>query len=450
MDIVKEIATAVAARGGRVMLVGGCVRDQLLGHAPKDVDVEVYGITPETLIEILGKFGPVDLVGRQFGVLKIRGIDLDVAMPRRENKISEGHKGFAVTVDPFMSFADACRRRDLTINAILMDALSGEVIDPYGGRADLERGVIRHVDPQTFPEDPLRVYRVAQFAARFGFRVDPRTENLCRGIDLGTLPKERIFEELSKMLLKGLQPSIGLKFFRRIGVIHKYYPELAALIDCPQPDKHHPEGDVWNHTLLVVDEAAKLRGKSGNPEALMFAALLHDIGKPSVTAVDARGKVTAHHHAEAGVPLAEAFMRRITNEGDLLKQVTTLVGAHMAPLELYRQGASDAAIRRLAARVNLEEVLLLSEADVRGRAVPEALRNFTPIRERIAGAAQRLGVTNGVEPLVKGRDLIALGLKPSPEFKKILARAFELQLEGASKETIIGTIIGAVREMAKV
>ena len=246
-----NLSVAVRDAGGRALLVGGCVRDGLMGVAPKDWDVEVYGVPPDRLREILDSFGPVNVVGEAFTVYKL-GSDIDVSLPRRERKSGRGHRAFVIEGDPSMGFADASRRRDFTINAISQDPLTGEIIDPFDGQQDIEQGVLRAVSASTFVEDSLRVLRAAQFAARFEFRVEPETVELCRSIDLSDLPAERIWGELEKMLLRAQRPSIGLGWLRALGVLEKLFPEINALIDVPQDPEWHPEGDVFVQTLRIV------------------------------------------------------------------------------------------------------------------------------------------------------------------------------------------------------
>lgn len=245
-----KLAEIIKENGGRAMLVGGCVRDELMGVEPKDWDLEIYGIEPKKLKEILGSFGEVNAVGEAFTVYKI-GQDLDVSLPRRERKVARGHKGFIVEGDPEMSFEEAAKRRDFTINAILKDALTGEIVDCCGGREDLERRLIRHVSSETFAEDSLRVLRAAQFAARFGFDIAPETQEICRQIDLTDLPKERIWGEMEKLLLKAEKPSIGLQWLYDLGVVEQLFPELKSLVGVPQESEWHPEG--WLFSALPFE-----------------------------------------------------------------------------------------------------------------------------------------------------------------------------------------------------
>ena len=273
---VIDIAKNIAENGGRAMLVGGCVRDELMGIEPKDWDVEVYGVAPEKLRGILDSFGQVNVVGEAFTVYKL-GNDLDVSLPRRERKVGHGHRGFVVEGDPNMSFEEACSRRDFTVNAILKDPLTGEIIDPFDGRSDLGSKVLRHVSADTFAEDSLRVLRAAQFAARFEFDIALETVDLCKTIDVTDLPKERIWGELEKLLLIAARPSIGLKWLYDLGVVDLLFPEMKALVGVPQEAEWHPEGNVDVHTMMVADEARKLIDDLTYERqvAVMIGALAH-------------------------------------------------------------------------------------------------------------------------------------------------------------------------------
>src|SRR5215210_1120152 len=281
---ILRLARAVKEAGGRALLVGGCVRDRLLGREAQDWDAEVYGVEPSALRELLGRLARVNVVGEAFTVYKL-GQDLDVSLPRRERKTGRGHRAFYIEGDPAMSFEEAARRRDFTVNAVLEDPLTGEVLDPFGGRADIERKLLRAVSPETFVEDSLRVLRAAQFAARFGFDVEPATAQLCRSIDLTDLPAERVWGELEKILLAAAGPSVGLRWLDRLNVTPQLFPELHALKGVPQEKEWHPEGDVFVHTQLACDRARELIDDLDYPRkvAVMLAALCHDFGKPSTT-----------------------------------------------------------------------------------------------------------------------------------------------------------------------
>ncbi len=323
-DKVIRLASFIREAGGRAMLAGGCVRDELMGSEPKDWDLEVYGIDPAKLRNLLESFAngnltasidgdsgvrtSLNVVGSAFSVYKI-GHDMDVSLPRRERKVGRGHRGFVVEGDPDMSFEEACSRRDFTVNAILKDPLTKEIVDPFGGKEDIEKKVLRHVSAETFAEDSLRVLRAAQFAARLEFDIAPETVELCRSIDVTDLPKERIWGELEKLLLKAKRPSIGLKWLYDLGVVDQLFPELKSLVGVPQEPEWHPEGDVDVHTLMVADEARKLIDDLPYERqvAVMLGAVAHDFGKPPTTQFF-DGRWRSHSHDEAGVEPTISFL----------------------------------------------------------------------------------------------------------------------------------------------
>ncbi len=372
-QIVVDLAERVRAEGGRALLVGGCVRDELMGTQPKDWDVEVYGIEPLRLREVLDQFGPVNLVGEAFTVYKL-GAHLDVSLPRRERKSGRGHRAFYIEGDPQMSVSDAASRRDFTINAILKDPLSGEVLDPFHGRADIERKTIRAVSPETFVEDSLRVLRAAQFAARFEFEIESATVALCRAIDLSDLPAERIWGEIEKLLLRARQPYFGLQWLSALGVTAKLFPEIEALSGCPQDPEWHPEGDVEVHTYLAVNRARELIDDLpyAKQVTVMVATLCHDFGKPATTQF-IEGRMRSREHEEAGVAPTESFLDRLnlhTLDGyDVRAQVIALVRDHLKPGEFYkkRDEVGDGAFRRLARKCELELLYRVAKADSLGR-----------------------------------------------------------------------------------
>ena len=451
---VIDLATAVCDNGGRPMLVGGCVRDELMGVGPKDWDVEVYGIEPVKLREILDSIGDVNIVGEAFAVYKI-GNDLDVSIPRRERKADRGHRGFVVEGDPEMSFEEACSRRDFTVNAILKDPLTGEIVDPFDGQGDIERKMLRLVSRETFAEDSLRVLRAAQFAARFEFNIDAETVELCKQIDVTDLPKERIWGELEKLLLKPPQPSIGLKWFYELGVVKQLFPEMQALVGVPQEPEWHPEGDVDVHTMMVVDEARKLIGELdyARQVTVMLGALAHDFGKPPTTEfID--GKMRSRGHDEAGVEPTLSFLDRLgihTLDGfDVRNQIVQLVRYHLKPGEYYKAKTpvGDGAFRRLARKVESDLLYRVAKADSLGRNpewLPKEKWFGSEAQEWFIDKVRKLQIEKKApDPILMGRHLIELGLGPSPQFKTILDAVYELQLDGT-----ISTLDEAVAEAQK-
>lgn len=435
---VTALAKLARAEGGRAMLVGGCVRDTLMSVEPKDWDLEIYGIEPARLREILNNFGEVNAVGEAFTVYKI-GQHLDVSLPRRERKTGRGHRGFIVEGDKDMPFAEAARRRDFTINAIMQDALTGEIIDCYDGRTDIKNKLLRVVSKETFAEDSLRVLRAAQFAARFGFAIEEETQAICRAIDLTDLPKERIWGELEKLLLKAARPSIGLRYFYDLRIAEQLFPELVSLVGVPQEAEWHPEGDVDVHTLMVVDEARKLIDdlEYAKQVTVMLGALCHDFGKPPTTEFF-DGRWRSHGHDEAGVEPTLSFLDRVgmfTLDGyDVRSQVVQLVRYHLAPGMFYKNPPGDGAFRRLARRVEPDLLYRVAKADSLGRNpewLPKEKWFKAEAQEWFLERVRALKVERTAPAaILMGRHLIELGLKPSPEFKTILDAVYEKQLDG--------------------
>jgi tRNA nucleotidyltransferase (CCA-adding enzyme) len=437
---VLELARAVRDEGGRALLVGGCVRDPLMGREPKDWDVEVYNVEPLRLRDLLEKLGRINIVGEAFTVYKI-GLDLDVALPRRERKTGRGHRAFVVEGDPAMSVEEAARRRDFTINAILEDPLTGEIIDPYDGRADIDRRILRAVSRETFAEDSLRCLRAAQFAARFEFDIEPATVELCRAIDLTDLPRERIWGEIEKLLLRARRPSIGLKWLYELGVANQLFPEMKALVGVPQDSDWHPEGDVAVHTLLVVDRARELIDDLpySKQVTIMLAALCHDFGKPATTAF-IEGHWRSRGHEEAGVAPTESFLERLnihTLDGyDVRAQVVALVRDHLKPGELYRKRdeVTEGAFRRLARKCELDLLYRVAKADSLGRNAPWVQREKwygAEAQEWFIARARELSVEQKPPaPILMGRHLLEMGLKPSPFMGEVTRAVYEMQLDG--------------------
>ncbi len=427
-----EIAQAVRAAEGQALFVGGWVRDRLAGWKSKDIDIEVYGVTAEHLRSLLERIDRVDRVGESFTVYKVGGID--VSLPRRESKTGRGHRGFTIEGDPNLSFKEAARRRDFTVNAIAWNPLTNQYLDPYQGQNDLKQGILKMVDSQTFSDDSLRVLRAIQFAARFGFTLDEDTRTTCRSITLDDLPPERIWGELEKLLLGSPRPSVGLTLALELGVIERLFPELAALIGCKQEPEWHPEGDVWTHTLLVVDQAASSLKELSHPKqsTLMLAAISHDFGKPSTTEfID--GRIRSRNHEQAGIKPTETFLDRInihSSRGyDVRRQVLELVAHHLTPGMWHKapDGVTDGAFRRLARKVDLELLAVLAKADCRGRTGMFDCSAMDWFLER----ARALGIEHEAPaPLLLGRHLLQLGLLPGPEVGKILKHIYELQLDG--------------------
>ena len=418
----------VRQAGGRALLVGGAVRDSARGLPAKDLDIEVYGINAPTLQALLSRHFDINLVGEAFGVIKIQGVSIDVALPRRESKQGRGHRGFTIDSDPSMDPVEAASRRDFTINAISLDPLTGEVLDPYDGLNDLSRGVLRHVSTQ-FGEDPLRVLRGMQFAARFDFEVSPETIEICRTLELEGLAAERIFDEWKKLILFGIRPSRGLTFLRDCEWI-RHFPELLALIDCPQEPEWHPEGDVWIHTLHCMDAFAERRVNDEREDLIVgLAVLCHDLGKPATTKKE-NGRITSKDHSTVGEGLTQTFLTRMTNEQTLIDEVVPLVSTHLSPMMLFKAKAGDGAVRRLARKVGrIDRLVRVAYADMLGR--PPLQVDTFEAGDWLTERACALEVESSApKPIVMGRHLIQLGLKPGANFGPILEACFNAQIEG--------------------
>jgi tRNA nucleotidyltransferase (CCA-adding enzyme) len=426
--VTQAICRAVADEAGVAHLVGGCVRDAARGRPIVDVDIEVFGIEVDRLESLLGRIVGFSLVGASFGVLKVHGLPIDVSVPRRERKIGQGHRAFEIDADPGLDPTEAAARRDFTINAIAWNPLTGAVIDPYDGLGDLRRRVLRHTSHQ-FAEDPLRVLRGMQFVARFGLDPAPETVALCRTIEPEGLAAERLFDEWRKLVLAGVQIGAGLRFLEATGWL-AHTPELDALRGCPQDPDWHPEGDVWVHTGHVMDTFAERRtGDDWEDLVVGLACLCHDLGKPATTAwIDGRWRSPGHE--EAGLGPTRRFLDRLTNQHRLADEVLPLVADHLKPDQLYQQGAGPSAVRRLARRVGrLDRLIRVAAADRDGR--PPSPRDDFPAARWLEDTAASLAVLDAPpRPLVLGRHLIELGMRPGPSFKPILDQCFEAQLDG--------------------
>lgn len=445
MHMAQTIARLVAAKGGCTYFVGGFVRDALLHQENKDVDMEVHGITPACLKEILDSVGERISIGESFGIFSLKGYSLDIAMPRKESARGQGHRDFDIFVDPFIGTEAAAKRRDFTINALMQDVLTGEIVDPFGGIDDLKDGILRHVNDASFAEDPLRVLRAAQFAARFGFPVAAETISLCSGMELRHLPRERIEGELKKALLKAERPSIFFEVLRKMEQLDVWFPELKALIGVPQNPVYHAEGDVWNHTMMVLDEAAKLRNRVSQPYWFMLAAITHDFGK-AVCTEEKDGILHAYAHEEKGLPIAQKFLQRITSENKLIKYVLNLTELHMKPNTVAGAKSSVKVTNRMFDQaIDPEALICIALADDRGR-----IRSKVPVSHE-AFLYARLESFRALmaQPYVMGKDLIDAGLTPGKEFTRILEYAHKLRLAGIPKENALKQALAYGRQLKK-
>ncbi|TSC92672.1 MAG: tRNA nucleotidyltransferase (CCA-adding enzyme) [Candidatus Berkelbacteria bacterium Licking1014_7] len=430
-----NVCQAVKDAGGQALIVGGWVRDKLLGLDSKDIDLEIFGLGKSKLEEALKKFGLTKEVGKTFGVYKIG--DIDVALARLETKTGEKHTDFEVKTSPAFTPEQTSRRRDFTVNALMYDPVRSEVLDFHNGLADLDKKILRVVDEKTFIEDPLRVYRLASLSSRLGFEVEPKTQATCQQMmpELKHLPKERVSEEWKKILLSP-NPSKGLKILEKLGILKQYFPEIDQMIGAKQDPIYHPEGDVWTHTLLALDYSASQKNKF----TVRLATLLHDIGKPSQTEHKEDNRISHYKHEskEVAEPFIEQFLRRFSFNGidntKLRQAVVNLVADHMTIIRLTKNlddnQIIDRSLRRLSVRLSpatLEQLIQLGQND--HTATQGEKDEFKG--ELLIERAQKLAVLdNQPKPYLTGKDLIGAGLTPGPEFGKILGEAYEQQLDG--------------------
>lgn len=444
-DMAKRLAEAVHAHGGTAYYVGGYVRDRLLNIENKDIDIEVHGIEAETLARILDSLGERLSIGESFGIFALKGYGIDIAMPRKERAIGLGHRDFETFADPFIGTYEAAKRRDLTIGALMMDVLTEEITDHFGGRSDLENGILRHVCAETFTEDPLRVLRLAQFAARFDFSPAEETLALCRQMKLSYLSRERVWEELRKALLKAKKPSVFFKVLRSVGGLDDWFPEVRDLIGVEQNPDYHAEGDVFTHTMMVLDEAAKYRDDTSEPFAFMLTALCHDFGKAICTA-EIDGKLCSRNHETRGLPLVERFLLRLTNEAKIISYVTNLTEHHMRPNAIAAFGSSVKATNKMFDSVSAaKDLFYFAKSDHFGRICAKG----SPFHEDFLLERLRIYENTMREPYVMGRDLLGAGLTPGPHFSQLLAHAHKLRLAGVKKDDALKQTLAYAKELQK-
>ncbi len=427
-EVLHCVEQTIRRGGGRVWLVGGSVRDLVLGRQPRDLDIEVVGLPPGQVHALLTEHFSVQFVGKSFEVFKLQGLPVDVSIPSRMVHDDTSLPGLLRQADPGMPIDEALARRDFTINAMAWDPDTMELRDPFNGRADLDARILRHASTR-FAEDPLRVLRGMELSARFELTVAPETVALCRTLSQEGLSSERLWEEWKKLLLQGRKPSLGLQFLRHCGWL-RFYPELAALERCPQDPIWHPEGDVWIHTLHCLDWfAAERTGAEPDDLVVGLGILCHDFGKPATTREE-YGHVTSRGHESEGAGPTRRFLERLTNQQDLIDEVVPLVGCHLRPRALHEAKASDSAVRRLAKQVHrIDRLVRVARADHAGRP-PKQFDGF-PAGDWLLSRAQQLAVDRRAPlPIVMGRHLLGLGIQPGPDVGRLLDDCYEAQLDG--------------------
>lgn len=428
-----SLAEAVKEKGGRAFYVGGCVRDKILGTENKDIDIEVHGIEVWELENILDSLGERLQFGKSFGVYNLKGSSVDIAMPRKEKLTGSKHTDFKIDINPFLGTEKAAMRRDFTVNALMEDILTGEIVDHFGGVDDIKNKVIRHVNDESFAEDPLRVLRGAQFAARFEFDMDSSTTELCKTMSLCDISSERVFGEMKKALLKAKRPSLFFEILREMNQLSVWFPEVEALIGVVQSKKHHKEGDVYNHTMMVLDSAACFREKVKNPLWFMLSALVHDFGKAVTTEISG-DEVHAIGHEKEGVHIAENFLLRITNEKQLIKYVLNMVENHMKPNVLAKDKSSVKATNKMFDKsAEPIDLIYLAVSDGLGKiSETEYVRTDDFLIDRLNIYNEYMS-----RPYVTGSDLIAAGIEPGVCFSEVMAYAHKLRLAGVKKDAAL-------------
>ena len=398
-ETIRGIALRAKALGGRAMLVGGCVRDALTGRGSADIDCEVYGLAPQALRSLAAEFGEVDESGARYGIFSLKGAGIDLAVPRLERRTGPKHGDFDVRLDPALPFARAAARRDFTVNAILRDALTGEIVDPFGGQADLRRGVLRAVPGDGFAEDPLRVLRGAQFAARFR-----------------------------------LSPDVFFDVLRRADALRPWFGELAALIGVPQPPRYHPEGDAYTHSMRVLHAAAQKKARALRPEAFVFAALTHDLGKAVSTARGEDGEWHACGHENTGVPLTRAMLGRLGVNREIIAYCENMCRLHMrAHVCHYRQAETGETNLLFDESVCPNDLALLAVCDTLGKG--------TAGEEAFLTGRVRVYEETAARGLPDGSMLLAAGMKPGPELADALAAARRRALTGETAEEAVQNVL---------
>lgn len=447
---IAQVIQAIAKIDGVVFLVGGVVRDLLLQKPSKDLDFEVHGLSLNRLADLLTGFGVVNFVGKSFGVLKFRcsgsTSDIDFSLPRTD---SSGRKP-EVHIDASMGIEKALRRRDLTINAMAIDMSNDELQDPFGGEKDLKNNVLRCPDEQLFIEDPLRFFRVMQFIGRFNFFPDAQLNQICKTMDLSAISRERIEQEIQKLLLKSERPSLGFRWMQQLGRLQELFPELAVVCTTPQSSQWHPEGNVFEHSMQALDAAADICKRytfhEMNEEerlVLMYAALCHDLGKATTTVVHEDGKITSYRHEEVGYDVTYDFLSRFCGNKQIIKTVRKLVRYHMDPGNYLKNNARSSAYKKLALKLapetNCQMLALLMEADKRGRngesSIPlPSAQQAEPFLEKVSKA----GVLIQPEPaILTGADLLDK-VEPGPCLGELVKKAYALQIdEGITNKEIL-------------
>ncbi len=411
--------------GGIAYMVGGPVRDGLLGKAQgKDIDLLICKIPFEKLKQFLSRRGEIYLVGQSFGVIKFKpsgdGRVIDISLPRKERSTGTGHRDFAVDFDPDIPLEVDLGRRDFTINAMARDCLTGELIDPFGGRKDLADRVLRMISPSGFSEDPLRMMRGVQFMARLQLTVQPDTEKSMTEQShlINSVAAERLAEELNKLLLAE-NPSPGFRLMQRTGLLRQVLPEIETTVGVTQPGGYH-RWDVFEHTLQTIDNA---------PLSLpvRLAALFHDCGKPA-TKVDTDSGASFYGHDRLGRDLASKALKRLRYAGDIIETVCILVEKHM-----FSENAGEKGIRRLISKVGIDKIydlIDLRKADTLAQGMGQTIDGIEEFRARVKAEIEKKSAFGLKDLQIDGNDIKnLLGIGEGPLVGVILNELFEQVLD---------------------
>ena len=435
IEMAKTIAEKVALAGGRAYFVGGYVRDLLLSKKNHDIDIEIHGVTPETLEKILDETSPYSEMGVSFGIYSLKGYDIELSFPKNADN----------SPAPFLEMQDAAKRRDFTVNSMMMDIITGEVFDFFCGRDDIESKLIRHTSEECFIKDPIRVFRCARFSAQLGFEISYETVELCKKQDTQDCFPERIELELKKALLNCEKPSLFFEALRRTNQLDVWFPELCSLIGVEQSPEHHSEGDVWNHTMMVIDEGAKYKNFTLSPFGFMLSCVAHDFGK-AVCTENIDGKIHAYSHETKGLPLIKTFLSRFTKDTKLKKYVLNLCEYHMKPNVLAGVNASVKSTNKLFdSIIDAEAIIYFAKADTDGKISTYSPCDNTPfLKERLSVYREYMS-----RPYVTGKELIEAGLVPDETFTEILGYSHKLRLSGVDKESNLKQTLAYARTVKK-
>ncbi len=435
VQLSPSLVAAITAQG-QLYEVGGAVRDSLIPGQPesKDIDLLVTGIPFQELLAILSRFGRADLVGRSFGVIKFTQYakgdmpaeTFDFVLPRKEISTGSGHRDFEVDFDHRLQVEDDLGRRDFTINAIARNVVNGELIDPYGGQADLKAHVIRVAFPNSFREDPLRMLRAVQFAARFNFEIEPATyvslrENVAL---IQTVSAERIAEELNKLLVQADKPSTGFLLMQRVGMLKFIFPELEYTVGVDQPGPYHAY-PVFEHSIFTADATPKRL-------VVRMAALFHDVAKPQAKQLTADG-ATFYGHEDYGARLAKRILERLRYSNDFVEKVVLLVDRHM-----FTTAVSDKGMRRLIRKVGPDlifDLLDLRRADVVGQGMGGKTEDVDEFEQRIRAELERKPPFGLADLAINGDELMRVfDLQPGKLVGEILNHLLEVVLDFPEQE----------------